>query len=146
MYRLARTRDRNLRLIKPVPTNKAACCDAVVPLDFDVLIVGAGPSGSTAAYFAATGKENLKVGLFDKKRFPRVKFCGDAWCAPALNILDEMGILSKMEEDGIVHPVKRGGFISPFGYQCINTDGDAYGSVTGQFKCPLEPFLSINIC
>lgn len=98
-------------------------------LDFDVLIVGAGPSGSTAAYFSA--KNGLNVGLFDKKVFPRNKPCGDAWCAPALNILEEMGVLQKMEKDGIAHPVKRGGLISPFGYDCINTDGDAYGSVTG---------------
>lgn len=97
--------------------------------DFDVLIVGAGPAGSTTAFYAA--KEGLNVGLFDKKAFPRMKPCGDAWCAPALNLLEEMGILQKMEADEIVHPVKRGGFISPFGYQCINTDGDAYGSVTG---------------
>lgn len=42
-----------------------------------------------------------------------------------------MGILEKMEKDGIVNVVKRGGLISPFGYRCINTDGDSYGSVTG---------------
>jgi geranylgeranyl reductase family protein len=98
-------------------------------LDFDVLIVGAGPSGSTAAYFSA--QKGLNVGLFDKKVFPRNKPCGDAWCAPALDILEEMGVLQKMEKDGITNPVKRGGLISPFGYECINTDGSAYGSVTG---------------
>lgn len=27
--------------------------------------------------------------------------------------------------------VRRGGFISPFGYRCINTDGASYGSETG---------------
>jgi flavin-dependent dehydrogenase len=36
-----------------------------------------------------------------------------------------------MERDGITHSVTRGGFISPFGYACINTDGAAYGSVSG---------------
>ena len=97
---------------------------------FDILVVGAGPAGSTAAYFLAT-KYNLKVGLFDKKRFPRQKICGDAWCAPALKILEEMKVLEKMESDGIVHSVTRGGFISPFGYQCINSEGATYGSVTG---------------
>ena len=42
-----------------------------------------------------------------------------------------MGVLSKMEADGIVKSVQRGGLISPFGHKCINTDGTAYGSVTG---------------
>lgn len=36
-----------------------------------------------------------------------------------------------MKADGAFREVKRGGFISPFGYECINTDGAAYGSVTG---------------
>lgn len=49
----------------------------------------------------------------------------------ALDLLEDMGILNKMEEDGIVKPVTRGGLISPFGYKCINTDGAQYGTVTG---------------
>jgi menaquinone-9 beta-reductase len=98
-------------------------------LDFDVLVVGGGPAGSTASFYCA--KNGLKVGLFDKKKFPRNKPCGDAWCAPALNLLSEMNILPKMEADGIVNAVQRGGFISPYGYECINRNGSAYGSVTG---------------
>lgn len=96
--------------------------------DYDVAIVGAGPAGSTAAYYLA--KLGLKVALLDKKVFPRPKPCGDAWCKPALDLLEDMGILQQMEQDGIVLPVKRGGFVSPFGYECINTDSQ-YGSVTG---------------
>lgn len=109
--------------------NKSATPVLQRKTDFDVLIVGAGPSGSTAAFFSA--KSGLNVGLFDKKKFPRSKPCGDAWCAPALDILEEMDVLRKMEADGVARAVQRGGFISPFGYECINTDGDSYGSVTG---------------
>jgi len=99
-------------------------------LDFPVLVVGAGPAGSTAAYYL--GKRGIKVALCDKKAFPRQKDCGDAWCTPALQILEDMGVLAKMEADGIAHAVKRGGLISPFGYRCINTGGDSlYGAVTG---------------
>ena len=36
-----------------------------------------------------------------------------------------------MEADGVCYPVKRGGLISPFGYECINTEGSKYGEVTG---------------
>ena len=97
---------------------------------YDVLIVGAGPAGATAAYYL--GLQGKKVALCDKKKFPRAKPCGDAWCAPALRILEEMGILKQMEKDGIAYPVKRGGLISPFGYRCINTEGEKYGAVTGE--------------
>jgi menaquinone-9 beta-reductase len=52
-------------------------------------------------------------------------------CAPGLDILEEMGCLQRMMTDGVVQVVRRGGFISPFGYKCINTDGASYGSETG---------------
>jgi flavin-dependent dehydrogenase len=96
---------------------------------YDVIIVGAGPAGSTAACYL--GLQGLRVALVDKKTFPRPKPCGDAWCAGALKILSELGILTQMEQDGVCHPVTRGGLISPFGYECINTEGSKYGEVTG---------------
>ncbi|HEX4929941.1 MAG TPA: geranylgeranyl reductase family protein [Gaiellaceae bacterium] len=41
---------------------------------FDVIVVGAGPAGSTSAYFLA--REGLSVLLLDRARFPRDKPCG----------------------------------------------------------------------
>ncbi len=41
---------------------------------FDVIVIGAGPSGSTAAYRLA--REGARVLLLDKARFPRDKPCG----------------------------------------------------------------------
>jgi len=41
---------------------------------FDVIIIGAGPAGSTAAYFLA--QEGLKIAIIDKAKFPRNKVCG----------------------------------------------------------------------
>jgi len=41
---------------------------------FDVVVVGAGPAGSTSAYFLA--REGLSVLLLDRARFPRDKPCG----------------------------------------------------------------------
>ncbi|MEP7252336.1 MAG: geranylgeranyl reductase family protein [Ginsengibacter sp.] len=49
------------------------------PLQFDVVIVGAGPAGCTAAYMLS-GK-GLKIALLDKDIFPREKICGDAFGA-----------------------------------------------------------------
>ena len=45
---------------------------------YDVLIIGAGPSGSNAAISYKNLNPNLKVGLIDKSIFPRDKSCGDA--------------------------------------------------------------------
>jgi geranylgeranyl reductase family protein len=41
---------------------------------YDVIIVGGGPSGSTAGYILA--KEGLNVLILDKHKFPREKVCG----------------------------------------------------------------------
>lgn len=61
-------------------------------MQYEVVIVGAGPSGTTAAMYLgkALGKE--KVLLLDKATFPRDKICGDAQGRKAANILKELGI------------------------------------------------------
>lgn len=43
-------------------------------MDYDVIVVGAGPGGSTAAYELA--RRGVKVGLFEQKPLPRYKPCG----------------------------------------------------------------------
>ena len=53
--------------------------------EFDVLVIGAGPAGSTTAYrMAGTG---ARVLLVDKQRFPRDKPCGGAISARAISEL-----------------------------------------------------------
>src|SRR5262249_52917696 len=42
--------------------------------EFDVLVVGGGPSGSAAAYTAA--RAGLRTCIIDKSAFPRDKLCG----------------------------------------------------------------------
>jgi len=34
--------------------------------------------------------------LLEKKKFPREKYCGDAVCKTAIEILDEMGIYQQL--------------------------------------------------
>lgn len=51
----------------------------------DVAIVGAGPAGSIAAFYAA--RRGLNVLLLDKAAFPRVKPCGGGITTKALNRL-----------------------------------------------------------
>ncbi len=65
---------------------------------YDVVIVGAGPSGSTTAYYLA--KEGFNVLLVDKFNFPRDKTCGDGLTPRALQILDDMGILDTLNKVG----------------------------------------------
>ena len=54
---------------------------------FDVLIVGAGPSGSNTAISYKNLNPDLKVGIIDKAIFPRDKSCGDAIGPGVINAL-----------------------------------------------------------
>jgi flavin-dependent dehydrogenase len=94
--------------------------------EFDVCICGAGPTGATTGYYLARLSDkynlNLKICLLDKAKFPRDKFCGDAWCAPALDILEDMGVLQELERRGVVNETVVGGFVSPSGHSFIAND------------------------
>ena len=58
--------------------------------DADVIVVGAGPSGSTVAYYLA--QAGLNVLLIEKSRFPRDKVCGDGLTPRAVKSLVAMGV------------------------------------------------------
>jgi len=58
--------------------------------DADVIVVGAGPSGSTTAYYLA--QAGLNVLLLEKARFPREKVCGDGLTPRAVKSLIAMGV------------------------------------------------------
>ncbi|WP_369016043.1 geranylgeranyl reductase family protein [Streptomyces sp. B1866] len=56
----------------------------------DVIVVGAGPAGSTTAYYLA--KAGLDVLLLEKTSFPREKVCGDGLTPRSTKELVAMGI------------------------------------------------------
>lgn len=58
--------------------------------EFDVAIVGGGPSGSAAAHYLATRGHSVLV--CEKKTFPREKTCGDGLTPRAVKQLQEMGL------------------------------------------------------
>ncbi len=87
---------------------------------YDVVIAGAGPAGATAAYFLAKGGK--RVALLEKASFPRDKRCGDAWCEPALEILEEMGVVQELDAEGAVQWVRSGGLVSPSGLSFTSPD------------------------
>lgn len=60
----------------------------------DVLVVGAGPSGASAAYWLATAGHRVVV--IDKKRFPREKTCGDGLTPRAVRQLHDMGLADEL--------------------------------------------------
>ena len=65
----------------------------------DVIVVGAGPSGSATAFYLA--QSGLDVLLLEKSTFPREKVCGDGLTPRAVKALVGMGI-SVSEQDGWV--------------------------------------------
>ena len=94
-------------------------------VSYDVIVVGAGPAGASSAYYLAGGMKEgpgRRVALLEKASFPRDKYCGDAWCAPALDILEEMGVLQKLEAQGLVRDTTSGGFISPSGESYVSVE------------------------
>jgi geranylgeranyl reductase family protein len=59
-------------------------------LHADVLVVGAGPAGSSAAFWLA--RSGLDVAVLEKAAFPREKVCGDGLTPRGVRALEDMGI------------------------------------------------------
>ena len=58
--------------------------------NFDAMIVGAGPAGSSAAILLA--RAGWSVALVEKQRFPRRKVCGECIAASNIPLLNALGI------------------------------------------------------
>ena len=58
--------------------------------EYDAIIIGAGPAGSTAAILLA--QAGWSVALIEKQRFPRRKVCGECIAASNLPLLDLLGV------------------------------------------------------
>lgn len=63
---------------------------ASFPCEGDVIVVGAGPAGSSTAAFLA--QRGLDVVLLEKSHFPREKVCGDGLTPRAVRMLTRLGI------------------------------------------------------
>ncbi|HEX7939241.1 MAG TPA: FAD-dependent oxidoreductase [Gemmatimonadaceae bacterium] len=63
--------------------------------DCDVLIVGGGPAGASAAFQLA--RRGVAVRVLDRATFPRGKACAECLSPQASRVLNEMGALSQLE-------------------------------------------------
>ena len=83
-------------------SNREGCVDA------DVIVVGAGPAGSTAACILA--RRGLDVLLLDRKTFPRDKTCGDGFPPGSIEILNTLGLGDKIRAAGFypIHGIRLG--------------------------------------
>jgi geranylgeranyl reductase family protein len=84
---------------------------------FDVAVVGAGPAGSTCAFYLA--QQGQRVLLLEKCKFPRDKLCGDAVCGRAQVHLRRMGVLEQILAEKKGHWAEVGGMVSPRGISFI---------------------------
>jgi geranylgeranyl reductase family protein len=73
-----------------------------MPEKFDVLIVGAGPAGATAAQCLASS--GLKIALFDKAVFPRKKVCGDGLTH---DVIKQLGLISPALHEAFIRDVPK---------------------------------------
>jgi len=85
--------------------------------EHDVIVVGAGPAGATAAVELA--QRGYDVLLLDRNDFPRDKTCGDAIPLGCIEILNRLGMRDKIaaaEQRGEFYPLLHMRLVSPKGH------------------------------
>ena len=66
--------------------------------DYDVIVIGAGPAGSTVSTLLS--QKGHRVLLLEKSRFPREKLCGEFISPECLKIFERLGVSRRMFDAG----------------------------------------------
>src|SRR5215510_7707754 len=67
-------------------------------MTYDVIIIGAGPAGSTVSTLLA--RAGLRALLLEKSRFPREKLCGEFITPECMNVFDRLGVRERIYDAG----------------------------------------------
>lgn len=85
--------------------------------NFDVVIIGGGPTGSICGICLKKLNSNLRVCVVDKEKFPRLKACGDG-LGPGVNkIITDLGLNSIFKNHESIEKLK---ITSPNGFQLVS--------------------------
>ena len=71
--------------------------------------------------------------MLEKKKFPREKYCGDAVCKTAIEILDEMGVYEELIRDNKARIVSW--FFSSLNTMCVCVCACVCVCVSDYFMC-----------
>jgi len=88
---------------------------------YDVVIIGAGPGGSSTATFLA--RKGVKVLLLDRAIFPRNKTCGDGLTPRAVSVIERLGVLEQVT--AVSQRIEFAKVIAPNGGEIISSIGEA---------------------
>ena len=72
--------------------------------EYDAIVIGGGPAGSTAAGLLA--KRGRRVLVLERERFPR-EHVGESLLPASLPILEELGVRQAVEDDSNKSPQAR---------------------------------------
>lgn len=70
---------------------------------WDLVVIGAGPAGSTAALAACRARPDARVLLLDRDDFPRDKPCGDGIAPHVLDVLAPLGLGDRYDDWAEIH-------------------------------------------
>jgi len=83
----------------------------MISSEYDVVVIGGGPAGSTTSTILAQG--GLKVGLFEREKFPRFHI-GESLIPETYWVLKRLNMLEKMQKSR---------FVKKYSVQFINANG-----------------------